>query len=272
MKRIENIEDTNTKYYKNLNFTPLSHIEDNVMIFEGDKAVKKLLKSDSEIISLFICNEMLNNYTEFIENSRINTDHTYIADKTLMNEIVGFKLHSHALAIAKIPKNIEIENMPKRIVAMNGIVNSENVGAIVRNAAAFNTFGLISDKKTSSPFLRRAVRVSMGNIVDMKVRKNVDLIDEIQKLKSMGYFIIAAEICDNSMAIDMIASADKFCLIFGSEGKGIEVSILDLCDQIVHIPINSSVNSINVAASSAILLHKLSSIHEIKSNNQMDET
>ena len=84
-----------------------------------------------------------------------------------MNKIVGFKLHSGVMAIGKQPVDVNLSELESPVVVMNGIINSENVGSIIRNCAAFGFESIITDKQTSSPYLRRAVRVSMGAVLNI---------------------------------------------------------------------------------------------------------
>jgi 23S rRNA (guanosine2251-2'-O)-methyltransferase len=97
----------------------------------------------------------------------------------------------------------------------------------------------------------------MGNVFEIKVHHSKDIIATINDLKRNGSQILAAEICDGSIALEEANFSDKFCLIFGSEGNGIQTDILNICDNIVHIPISNIVPSINVAASSAVFLHHI---------------
>jgi TrmH family RNA methyltransferase len=102
--------------------------------------------------------------------------------------------------------------------------------------------------------MRRAVRVSMGAVFQQKIHFAENLIDTLFELRSLNYKIISSELANNSIDYKTISFPEKFCLIFGSESHGIEKSILDMSDYIVKIPISEKVESINVAASSAVIL------------------
>ncbi|OGU15633.1 MAG: hypothetical protein A2X61_12065 [Ignavibacteria bacterium GWB2_35_12] len=174
-----------------------------------------------------------------------------------MNKIVGFKLHSGVMAIGKQPVDVNLSELESPVVVMNGIINSENVGSIIRNCAAFGFESIITDKQTSSPYLRRAVRVSMGAVLNMKIHFSENLSDDLQKLKDSNFKIFSAEINDNSIPISQVEIPDKCAIVFGSEGRGINNEILGISDFTVHIPITAQVNSINVASSSAVILSKI---------------
>ena len=254
---IEDINDERISLYKSLRFTPKSHTDAKLFVAEGEKVVLKLLKSTLETVSIFAVSEFYDTQHYLSYFRKISPENLFTADLNLMNQIVGFRIHSGVMALGKIPDDTAISSLEDKIIILNGIVDAENVGAIVRNCAAFGFNSLIADESSSSPYLRRAVRVSMGNVFDMKLNHCRDLKSTISVLAKNGYRIIAGEICGNSVPLDKADFGDKYCIIFGSEGKGINQDILNLCDTIVHIPISDKVPSINVAASSAVFMHYL---------------
>lgn len=258
MIEIKDIDDIRISLYKSLRFTPCSHLENNVFIAEGKKVTLKLLNSNIKIQSLFIISEFFYKYKGLIFSKEIAEDNIFIAEKNLMEQIVGFKLHSGVMAIGMQPDFTPLEQLDNKIVILNAVRDAENVGSIVRNAAAFKVSSLIFDEQSSSPYLRRAVRVSVGNVFDLKINKAQNLEKTILDLKSLGYQILCAEICKNSIEINKINFAKKVAIIFGNEGDGIEEKYLNLCDSICFIPISEKVDSLNVAASSAIFLYNLS--------------
>ena len=259
MIEIANINDSRIELYKSLRFTPKSHTDANVFVAEAEKVVLKMLESSIEPVSVFAVPEFYEKYSDLIKSKNFPEENLFSSNKELMNEIVGFRIHSGIMAIGKIPPDTSIIELDSRIIILNGIIDAENVGAIVRNCAAFGYNSIIADERSASPYLRRAVRVSMGNVFEIKVHHSRDIIATIDDLKRNGSQIVAAEICDVSIALEKANFSSKFCLIFGSEGNGIQTDILNICDNIVHIPISNSVSSINVAASSAVFLHHLKS-------------
>ena len=257
MVEITDIDDSRIANYKSLRYTPPSHINEKLFITEGEKITCQLLKSELEIVSIFALQDFYQNNNELIKKKLISDKKQFHADKSIMNKIVGYNLHSGVMAIGKQPEQTALSKLNSPIVALNGIINSENVGSIIRNCAAFGVDSIIVDKQTSSPFLRRAVRVSMGAVLNTKIHFSENLSEDLLKLKESSYKIISAEINDKSIPLSQFEIPDKCVVIFGSEGKGINNEILDLSDFIVHIPITDKVNSINVASSSAVILSKI---------------
>ena len=258
MRKVTNINDEAIAPYKTLKKLNNDYVQNkNYFVAEGEKVVLRLLKSAIRINSIFSTLEFLNKHLELIE-SKVPTNAIYVAEKALMSEIVGYKLHDGVMALAVEPDEADFANFDDRIIAMNAIVDSENVGAIVRNAAAFDMTSVLIDSESSSPYLRRAVRVSLGNIFKCKHHISKDFVLDLQYLRDeYGYSIIAAEISDNSISLKDFDFPSKCVIVFGNEGRGISADVLNICDSIVKIPINPESDSINVAASSAVFFYEL---------------
>lgn len=257
MIEIFDINDKRIELYRSMKGTPQSHLVNHVFVAEGERVVKKLLESNLSIVSVFALDDYFNNLSDLIKQKNISEDKLFTASKDIMNEIIGYRLHKGIMAIAEQPIfiNININNLSNRIIYLNSIVNSENVGAISRNTAAFGFDSIIFDRETSSPYLRRAVRVSMGTVFGLKIAYSEGKADLI-KLKQMGYRIISSEITENAISIDSYNFPEKYVLVFGNESYGISEKILEISDDIIYVPINPEVPSINVAACGAVIMRE----------------
>ncbi len=240
--------------FKSLRGTPSEILEKRLFIAEGEKVFAKLLNSNLEIVSIFATSKYYEKYKEEIEQKHLLESRKFTASKQIMEQIVGFHLHTGVMALARQPEDTELAALGERIVVLNGVIDAENVGSIVRNAVAFGFDSLIYDNSSSCPFLRRAVRVSMGNIFCIKTRRENDLVNTINTLKAKGYEIVAAELNERSININNVRFKSKIAIIFGNEGFGVAQQVLEVSDKIVSIPISDKVNSLNVASSSAIIL------------------
>ncbi|MDA3843772.1 MAG: RNA methyltransferase [Candidatus Kapabacteria bacterium] len=255
MIKITDLNDPRIEYYKNLRFTPAKHTEDNVFVVESEKVTLMLLRSDIEIVSVFALPEFYEAHAELMDARKVPDESRFYADRALMKDVVGFRLHSGMMAVGRQPAQTGLDELSNRIVIMNGIINSENVGAIVRNCAAFGVDSILCDRKTSSPFLRRAVRVSMGSVMFQKIHITDDLPATLNELRNrLGYSIISAELTDDATSLKEYNFPEKHCIIFGSEGPGVDQEILDLSDAVVFIPISEKVASLNVGAAAAVVL------------------
>jgi len=256
MIEITDIDDPRISQYRSLRCTPASHTEDKLFIAEGEKVTLKVLKSGLIIESVFATPEFFQEYEQLIQKKKIVENRIFISDKKIMEQIVGFKIHAGIMAMCRQPVDVPVEKMNSPVIVLNGLTDSENVGSIIRNAAAFGIDSIIADENSSSPYLRRSVRVSMGNVIDMKIHHSENIIKTLQDLKvNSGYNIISAEITDDSKPINNFIFPEKYCLVFGNEAHGVSKEILEISDNIVHIPINPEVSSINVAASSAVFMY-----------------
>ena len=183
MIQITDISDPRIKNFRDLRKIANDNTENKYFVAEGEKVVFKLLNSNLEIISIFSTFEFYLKYSDLI-NSRINDkSNLLIAEKDLMSQIVGYKIHSGIMALAKEKQSTELKNLDDRIIVLNNIIDTENVGSIIRNCVAFDFNSIIFDNSTSSPYLRRAVRVSIGNIFNIKYNKSLDLKSDLLVLK-----------------------------------------------------------------------------------------
>jgi tRNA G18 (ribose-2'-O)-methylase SpoU len=242
---------------------PQQHIARGIFVAEGEKVVRRLLDSGLTVLSILLTPAWLEQIrrTDSLESSEI-----FIGEKKLLETIVGYPLHQGIMAVARVPQQLSIGELlsqlpdPFLVVALDGIVNAENVGVIVRNAAAFGANGIIAGTNSSSPYLRRAVRNSMGAVFRMPVI-HADLQEALEAISPHCRRIGALPGGDQSLA-----SADfhgNLCLIFGNEGTGISDSILSLCDVRVAIPMHNNTDSLNVASAAAVFLYELARRREV---------
>jgi tRNA G18 (ribose-2'-O)-methylase SpoU len=190
--------------------------------------------------------------------------HIYVVEKDLMEEIVGFQLHKGIMAIADIPAPVTVEqaataaNRPYLFVAVDGIMNSENLGVIVRNCASFGVDAVLVGETSCDPYLRRAVRNSMGNVFTLPIVHLANIVNDLARIRSsLGVRIIAAHPRISSKNIESVDFTSDCCIVFGGEGHGITEQTLAVCDFAATIPMLKGVDSINVASASAVMLYEI---------------
>lgn len=242
---------------------PLRHREAGFFVAEGEKVVRRLLESRLRIISLLLTEEWLQTYHPLLE-SRTEMFEIYVAEKQQMEAIVGFQLHMGLMAVGEIPTEETIEQIlarsrrPYFLVAVDGIMNAENLGVIVRNCASFGVHAILIGETSCDPYLRRAVRNSMGNVFTMDVVRLSNIAEDLQRIRSQsGALLIAAHPRETSAALARVNFNIDCCIVLGSEGDGISKRVLDICDTAVTIPMNRGVDSINVASASAVVLYEV---------------
>ena len=254
---IDSVDDPRVELYRDIRGTPLRHKQAGLFLAEARTCVFKLLTSDINIHSILAARRFYDRpaVQDLLTRRRVNT--AYCASPALMNELVGFKLHQPILAIGQRPPRRELADIKLPAVALDAMINAENVGAIVRSCAAFGVKSLLVDGKSASPYLRRAVRTSMGAIFNMPLFE-VDQLDlALQTLKqTKNARIVAAEQQPTrSLSLREVKFTEKDIVVIGSENNGVNDTVLTLADEIAEIPMNAVVDSLNAAAAAAVILY-----------------
>ncbi|WP_127715439.1 RNA methyltransferase [Halobacteriovorax sp. HLS] len=226
--------------------------ENEQIIVETEKVILKLLNSDVKIYKIFASDEFYENYYDQYNLARYEC---FSADKSILQSIVGHNLHHGVMALAHRPQFTKLEELGSKVLIFNGLSSPENIGTMIRNAAAFNINSVIIDSKTCSPYVRRCIRVSMGNIFKVKVHKTNNLKETIELLRNTNYTVYATANQQGAIDLPNTKLASKGAIVIGSEGHGMDPSIIDSCDHILRIPINDEVAHLNAACSSAIFLY-----------------
>jgi tRNA G18 (ribose-2'-O)-methylase SpoU len=153
---------------------PVEHETQGIFVAEGEKVVRRLLESHFTVVSAVFWEKWLDDFRPLLE-ARPEDITVYLAEKEWLETLTGFTMFQGVLAVGKIPAPAPLENIlkdapePRLLAAVDGLTSSENLGALVRNCAAFNVQTLIVGETSTSPFLRRAVRNSMGAIFQLPV-------------------------------------------------------------------------------------------------------
>ena len=260
--RVSSLDLPSLQPYRTLR-RPLDHQEQGIFVAEGEKVVRRLLESDLEILSILLTEEWLAALRGNLEQ-RASQPELFVAPKNLVETIVGFPLHQGIMAVARIPKLIPLDEVLRRstqpyfLAAVDGLTNAENLGVLVRNCAAFGVQAILVGETSSSPYLRRAVRNSMGAIFRLPVVQLENLAATLRAFNGQGITTIAAHpaSADDLMTLGEVESC---CLVFGSEGEGISKDVLAACAKRVAITMDNGVDSLNVASASAVFLHAVRS-------------
>lgn len=234
---------------------------ESLFVAEGDKVIQELLKSTYCIESLLITPEWLERIRGLLEKRGDHIE-VFLAAKSAIEDICGFECYHGIKAVGRITDPPVLEDLlqslprPWLVCALEGISNAENVGVIVRNAAAFGVQALIVGEKSCSPFLTRAIRTSMGTVFGMPVVEDVPLQHALMLLKSAGCRVIAAHPSAEQIALPASPLRDDVCLILGSEGFGITPETLAASDLRVAIPMSNAVDSLNVSSAAGVVFYE----------------
>lgn len=240
---------------------PFDHAEQGIFVAEGDKVVKRLLESRFGVVSVLLPVHRVAEFEPLLK-ARPEADIPVFAvtEKSILEELVGFEMFQGVLAVGHIPEIITLEKIladtrrPKLFAAVDGLTSAENIGLLVRNCAAFGTQALIVGETSSSPFLRRAVRNSMGTIFQLPVVETDNLVACLKRLRSHGIRCLAAHPHTEMKYLSQADFTGDCCIVFGNEGNGLSPAVLAACDEAVAIPMAAGVDSLNVAAAAAVFL------------------
>src|SRR5436190_1410590 len=163
--------------------------EAGIFVAEGEKVVRRLLESRFGVISVLLPEKFLPELRPLLEN-RPEMVEVFVADKPLLESLIGFSMYQGLLAVGKIPPQPTLQELldssarPYLFAAADTLSNAENLGALVRNCAAFGVQALLVSENCASPFLRRSVRSSMGTIFQLPILESKNLVRELQALRS----------------------------------------------------------------------------------------
>ena len=262
VQKIDSLELPELAPYRTLR-RPLEHREQGIFVAEGEKVVRRLLESDFTVVSLLLPEKWFLEYEALIRSRREPVS-IYLAEKQTLEELVGFSMFQGVLAVGKIPAVHTLETLlrqsahPYLFAAVDGLANAENLGALVRNCAAFGVQALLVSRTSSSPFLRRAVRNSMGAIFRLPVVEGLELAETLGELRGRGVHCIAAHPHPDTHTLWQADFSSDCCVIFGSEGYGISTDVLSGCNACVSVPMHSGVDSLNVGHAAAVFFYEAS--------------
>lgn len=188
----------------------------------------------------------------------------YTAKFEVLSELTGYYLTRGMLCAMYRPAPPRVEDICKgarRVAVLENVMNPTNVGAIFRAAAALNMDGVLLTFSCSNPLYRRAIRVSMGTVfqVPWTFFDKTAPVSWVEQLRNMGYKTAAMALNEKSISIDdpRLMAEEKLAVALGSEGDGLEPETIAQCDYTVRIPMSHGVDSLNVAAASAVAFWQL---------------
>lgn len=267
MPNIIEVTDLNSdelKIYTELSEIQLFHYyepENGIFIAESPKVIERALDAGYEPISLLLEKKHLENQAKNIIN-RCGDIPVYAVKTEILAKIKGFQLTRGALCAmrrSQLPSVEKVCNNARRIAVLEDIMNPTNIGAVFRSAAALNVDAVLLTSACSDPLYRRAARVSMGTVFQIPWTYIDDF--GIKKLKEIGFSTAAMALCEDSVGISdpKLMSEEKLAIVLGNEGKGLKESTIKSCDYTVMIPMTHGVDSLNVAAASAVAFWQLCS-------------
>jgi len=230
---------------------------DEFFISEGWLSIDRLLDSAHGFRSVLLSPSRVRRFQPFMSRPELDGVPVFVADGEVMNRIVGFDLPRAVMVSAARRPLSTVEDLARttnRLIVLEGLNDHENVGAIARAARAFGIEGLVLDPTCVDPYTRRTVRVSMGEILHMRVARagRADWPGVLDTLHHSGFETWAMTPDDGAIDLWSAAVPERLAVMLGAEGPGLTESALALATRRVRIPISSSVDSLNVGHAAAI--------------------
>ncbi len=239
--------------------------EKGLFIAESPKVIARALDAGYEPVSCLMEKRHIEGEGKEILG-RIKGVPVFCAETEVLTQLTGFRLTRGMLCAMKrkpLPDVRELCKNKRRIVILDKVMNPTNVGAIIRSAAALGMDAAILTPGCSDPLYRRAARVSMGTVfqIDWTFLES----DSLDEIKSLGFKTVAMALKDNSLSVDdpRLTEENRLAVIMGTEGDGLSEKTIAECDYTVKIPMYHGVDSLNVAAASAVAFYQLGKTKEV---------
>jgi tRNA G18 (ribose-2'-O)-methylase SpoU len=189
----------------------------------------------------------------------------YAAPLAVMTQVAGFNIHRGVLAAGRrdaverprLDAGLLRQDRLTLLLSEN-IVNMDNIGLLFRNAAAFAVDGVLLGPRCHDPLYRKCLRVSIGHALSVPFARSRDWLADLEALRRAGVTLIGAATGPGGLDLESVPCPPKVGLVVGQEYEGLTPRTLELCDQVVRIPMAPGVDSLNVAVAAAICLHRLS--------------
>lgn len=235
-----------------------------LMVLEGRITIEKALEKGIKLAGLASIPERAEEW-----RTKIGSETPLVeVPQAKLSQIVGFPFHRGSLALAIRPKIREFSAISAHeagntqkpwFICLWDIADPSNVGAIIRSAAALNASGIIVGPGTADPLYRKAIRASMGNVFSLPLYSLQE--KTLEDLGSAGVYRIAGALSEKAVPLAEACHLSRgrlpAVLLLGNEGYGLPEKVRSACDLEVYIPMASGVDSLNVAAASAILMYEL---------------
>ncbi|RLZ02452.1 rRNA methyltransferase [Kocuria tytonicola] len=228
--------------------------ERGLYLAESSKVLRRALDAGHRPRSFFMAEKWLDGLADVLERFDVPV---YVGSDDVLERITGFHLHRGAMAAMHRPDPLDLDEVlaaSRRVAVLEDIVDHTNVGAIFRSAAALDVDAVLVTPRCADPLYRRAVRVSMGTVFQVPWVRLEHWTADLQRVKDAGFLTAALALSEDAVTVDALAQEqpEKLALILGTEGQGLGAATLHHADRHVVIPMSHGVDSLNVAAASAV--------------------
>ena len=236
--------------------------ENAMFIGESPKVIERALDAGYEPVSILVERKHIEGEAKEII-ARCGDIPVYTADFEVLTQLTGFRLTRGmlcALRRKRLPSAAEICKDARRVAVLENVMNPTNVGAIFRSAAALGMDAVLLTNGSSNPLYRRAIRVSMGTVFQVPWT----FVENVSELQTLGFKTCAMALREDTLSIrdPRLQAEPKLAVVLGTEGDGLADATISDCDYTVKIPMTHGVDSLNVAAASAVAFFQLGNFEE----------
>lgn len=260
---VEDADDPRLADYVALRETSLRKLletEHGLFIAEGSKVIRRAVAAGYRPRSFLLAERWLAELSDVIGSVDAPV---YVVTEALAEQVTGFHVHRGALASLHRHDRYSVGDVlgARRLVVLEDLVDHTNVGAIIRNAAGLGWDGALISPRCADPLYRRAIKVSMGAVFSLPWARLADHHGTPSMLQAAGFTVAALALGDSAVELPAFAGefepTGKLAILLGTEGAGLSRQWIDGADVVVRIPMHAGIDSLNVAAASAIACYAL---------------
>ncbi len=228
---------------------------EGLFLAEGEKVVRRALEAGYVPRSLLTSRR----WVQSLEADLAGHDcPVFVADDDLLQKVTGYRVHRGALASMQrrpLPSLDDVLATARRIVVLEDLVDHTNVGAVFRNAAALGIDAVLVSPECADPLYRRSVKVSMGAVLAVPWTRAAPWPDTLDLLRARGFRTLAMSPDPRGRSLPAADLGAPVAIVLGTEGEGLSAAAIARCDESVRIPMSAGVDSLNVAAASAVVFY-----------------
>src|SRR5690348_9630588 len=236
--------------------------ERGLYIAESQKVIRRALRAGHRPRSYLMARRWLDDLADLVADAEADGIPVYFGEHPVIEQLTGFHLHRGALAAMQrpvLPSAASLVRDARRVIVLEDVVDHTNVGAIFRSAAALGVEAVLVTPRCADPLYRRSIRVSMGTVFQVPWTRINPWPQGIQLLHDEGLTVAAMALSDDSVSLDELEAAapERLALVVGTEGDGLSHRTVADADLTLRIPMAGGVDSLNVAAASAVAMWAL---------------
>lgn len=263
--RIDDPADERLADYRDLTDIALRRVREpaeGLYIAESAKVIRRALDAGHRPRSVLVQEKWLNDIAVLLEDAGADAVPVYVVTDTVAEALTGYAVHRGALAAMQRPVLASVAEVvagARTVLILEDIVDHTNVGAAFRGAAGLGADAVLVTPRCADPLYRRSVRVSMGTVFQVPWTRLPEWPEARDVLHDAGLHLAALALADDAVPLDVFAAnrPERVALLLGAEGDGLSRRALDAADTVVTIPMAGGVDSLNVAAASAVALWSL---------------